>query len=78
MAVAGAHAITAGVAAANHDDMLARGKELALELVARVDLVLLGQELHGEMDAIQLAAGHGQVARLLGSAGEHHSVKIFL
>ena len=58
--------------------MLARGKELALELVARVDLVLLGQELHGEVDAIEVAAGHRQVARLLGTAGQQHGIKIFV
>jgi hypothetical protein len=78
VAVAGAHAIAAGVAAADHDDMLAIGTQLALDLVARVDLVLLGQEFHREVDAVQVAAGHGQVARLLGAAGQQHGVKIFL
>ena len=37
--------------------------QLALDLVARVHAVLLGQELHREVDAIEVAAGHGQVAR---------------
>ena len=36
--------------------------------------VLLRQEVHGEMDALELAARDRQVARLLGAAGEHHRV----
>ena len=36
--------------------------------------VLLRQELHGEMDAVELAARDRQVARLLGAAGEHDRV----
>jgi hypothetical protein len=36
--------------------------------------VLLRQEIHGEVNALELAAGHRQVARLFGAAGEHHGV----
>ena len=36
--------------------------------------VLLRQELHGEVDAVELAAGDRQVARLLGAAGQRHGV----
>ena len=36
--------------------------------------VLLRQELHGEMDAVEFAAGNRQVARLLGAAGEHDRI----
>ena len=36
--------------------------------------VLLRQELHGEMDALELAARDRQVAPFLGAAGEHHRV----
>ena len=45
------------------------------DLVAGVDLVLLRQELHREMHARQIAAGHRQVARLLGAAGQHDRVE---
>ena len=36
--------------------------------------VLLRQEVHGEMDAAQIAAGHREIARLLGAAGQQHGV----
>ena len=44
-------------------------------LVAGVALVLLRQEIHGEMDAVELAARHFEVARRLGAAGHHHRVE---
>ena len=56
--------VGARVAAADHDHVLAVGTKLALDLVTRVDLVLLRQELHREVDAAELAAGHRKVARL--------------
>ena len=72
----GADAVGAGIAAADHDDLLALGEnrlDVALRLVAHPP-VLLRQEIHGEMDALELAAGHRQVARLLGAAREHDGV----
>ena len=36
--------------------------------------VLLRQEIHREMDAVELAARNRQVARLFGAAGERHRV----
>ena len=36
--------------------------------------ILLGQKLHREMDAIEIAAGHRQVTRLLGAAGQHDGI----
>ncbi len=74
----GAHAVGAGVAAADHDDVLAIGAQLALELAAGVHLVLLRQELHREMDAVEVAARHRQVARLLGATGQQHGVEVLL
>ena len=68
MAVAGADAVRTGVAAADHDDMLAGCGQLVLDLVAGIDLVLLRQEFHREMDAVELAPGDRQVARMLGAA----------
>ena len=69
LAVRRADAVGAGVAAADHDDVLARRQDLVRHRVAGDDLVLLRQELHREVDAGELAAGHRQVARLLGAAG---------
>ncbi|OIQ88657.1 hypothetical protein GALL_294800 [mine drainage metagenome] len=76
MAVAGAHAVGAGVAAADDDDVLAGGHDLALELVAGVDLVLLRQELHGEVDAVEFAPRNRQVARMFGAAGQQHRIEL--
>ena len=76
MAVAGADAVRAGVATTDHDDVLARSRQLAFDLVTGIDLVLLWQKLHREMHTIEVAAGHRQVARLLGPAGQNHGVKV--
>ncbi len=41
------------------------------------DLGVAGQEVHGEMHAVQLASRDRQVARLLGPARQHHRVEGF-
>ena len=65
LAVRRAEAVGAGVAAAEDDDALARRRGSGpATRVARDDLVLLRQEVHREVDALELAAGHRQVARL--------------
>ena len=51
-------------------------QDLVGHAVARDDLVLLRQELHREMDAVELAARHRQVARLLRAAREHDRVEL--
>jgi len=61
----------ARIAAAGADGMLAGGKDLLLHRVAGHDLVLLRQELHREMHAIQFAAWHREVARLLCATRQH-------
>ena len=76
VAVAGAHAVAAGVAAADDDDVLALGVDGVLQLVAGVGAVLLRQQLHGEVHAVQLAPRYRQVARLLGAAGQQHGVEV--
>ena len=48
----------------------------ALLRVAFVAAILLGQELHGEVNALELAAGDGQVARMLGAAAEQDGVEV--
>ena len=76
LAVGGADAVRAGVAAADHHHVLA-AREDRLDVVERLvgdAAVLLRQEIHGEMDAVELAAGDRQVARLLGAAGERDGV----
>ena len=78
MAIAGAHAVRARITTTDHDDVLAVSPQLAFELVARIDLVLLGQELHGEMHARQFTPRHGQIARLLGATRQQHGIKVFL
>ena len=37
--------------------------------------VLLRQEIHREMDPVEIAAGDGQVARLLRPARQHHRIE---
>ena len=83
LAMAGAEAVGAGVAAADDDDALAGGEdEPAAHVagvvfgVALVAAILLGQELHGEVNALELAAGNGQVARMLGAAAEQDGVVV--
>ncbi len=68
LAVGCAHAITARIAATNHDDAFAVCANLVFEFIARVDFVLLRQELHGEMHTSQIAARHRQVAALFRAA----------
>src|SRR5690606_39246434 len=74
--VAGPDAVGPGVAATDHDDVLAGGQDLPPDLVARDDLVLLRKELRREVDAAQFAAGDRQVARQLGTAGQRHRVEL--
>ena len=72
----GADAVRAGVAAADHDDMLALGenrRRAADGLVADA-AVLLRQEVHREMNAGEIAAGDRQVARGFRAAGQRQRV----
>ena len=73
-----ADAVGAGVAAADDDDVLAAGQD-RFDVVGRLAAdapVLLRQKFHGEMDALEIAAGHRQIARLFGAAGQHNGVVI--
>ena len=74
----GAQAIGAGVAAADDDDVLVAGRdELAVvDRVAGHAPVLHGQELHGEVDALELAAFDRQVARLGRAAAQADRVEL--
>ena len=57
--------------------MLAIGADLAFVLAFAGGLILLGQEFHRKVHALEVTAGHGQVTRLLGTAGQQHGVKLF-
>jgi hypothetical protein len=76
LAVRGAEAVRASVAAAEDHHALAGREDLAGDGVARHDLVLLGQEVHREVDPGELAARHAQVARLGRAAREHDRVEL--
>src|SRR6266705_2505689 len=76
VAVRGSDAVRARVASADHDDMFVGRPEVLHALVSRDAPVLQRQELHREIHAVELAPGQRQVARLLGSAGEHDCVEV--
>src|SRR5258708_1466159 len=71
-----ADAVAARIAAADHDHMLARGHDLARDLVARDFLVLQRQEVHREVDAVQVAPRNREVARLFRSSGQCDRVEL--
>ncbi|GAA3068218.1 hypothetical protein GCM10020000_60740 [Streptomyces olivoverticillatus] len=70
----GAHTVGAGVAAADDDDVLALGGDRGDRQVALLHLVGHGQVLHGEVDALELTAGHRQVAGGGGAGGDDDGV----
>jgi hypothetical protein len=74
----GADAVGAGVAAADDHDVLAFGGDEAAVLCAAVEQAagVVGQEIHGEMDALEVAAFDGQIARLGGAGAEDDGVEL--
>ena len=78
LAVGGAQAVGAGVAAADDDDPLARGGDdlILRNLVAFAAAVLLGEVFDGEMDASELAPRHRQVAGGSGAAAQHDGLEV--
>src|SRR5829696_4153390 len=79
-AVGVAEAVGARVAAAQDDDVLARGGDLDLRVgrEAGDPPVLLHQIVHGEMDTAKLAAWHVEVASLQGADSEDDGVELAL
>ena len=75
LAVHGAEAIRAGVAAADDHDVLAGGVD-PRQFVAFAVAVLLRQVIHREVHALELASGHVQIARLAGAAGEQDRIEV--
>src|SRR5579862_5504015 len=76
LAVRCAEAVGACVATAEDDDALARRAELRVHAITGVHLVLLRQELHREVDALQVAARHREITRLRRAAGEDDRVEL--
>mmetsp|Transcript_96794 Transcript_96794/g.276534 ORF Transcript_96794/g.276534 Transcript_96794/m.276534 type:complete len:331 (-) Transcript_96794:510-1502(-) len=84
VAHARANAVRARVAAANHNHVLALGRDERLVPAARDGAVLgheqallvFGQELHGEVHALELAPVHREVARDGGAEREHERVGV--
>src|ERR1019366_4338935 len=74
--VAGAQTIGAGIAAADDDDALAGGHNLLGHGIALAHTVLLWQVLHGEVDALQLASGEVEIARVFGAARQQDGVEL--
>ena len=66
-----ANAVGTRVTAAQHDDVLALGRDLLSHSVPRLHAVGLRQKLHGVMDAERVASGNGEIARL-GCPGRDH------
>jgi hypothetical protein len=72
----GADAIRAGVAAADDDDILAgRINETTVLVAVEHRLGVSSEEIHREVDALELTAFNRQVARLGGASGEHDGVE---
>ncbi len=78
LAVDGPQAVGAGVAAADDDHALAlcRDEVLVRDVVAGAPLVLERQELHREVDALQVAPGDVEVAGPGGAAAEADGVEL--
>src|SRR5688572_31215154 len=74
----GTDAICSGVSAAYDDDMFVFGRNIFTVSMIGIEQALgIGMEkIHGEMDAVELAAGYGQVARFCRAATEHNGIKL--
>ena len=64
LAVSGSQAIRAGVAAADDHYALSRRQNLARNDVTLAHAILLRQVIHREMNALEIASGDGEIARL--------------
>ena len=78
LAMHGAEAVGAGVAAADDDHALAGGENVFARRqdIAFAAAVLLRQKFHGEVNALQFASGDAQVARAFGAAAEQERVEV--
>src|SRR5262245_10061605 len=76
LTIGGSEAVRTGIAAAEDDDTPALGSDLIRYLVASHHLVLLGQEVHGEVNALELAAGNGEITRPGGTTGQGDGIEL--
>ena len=68
LAERGADAVSAGVTAADDDDVLVLGgDEIAIPFLFQEAARIAGQEVHGQVDAFEVAALDGEVARTGGA-----------
>ena len=75
MSERGPDAVIAGIASPDYDHIPILGREPRLvDVVAHLLLLPRLQELHGEVDAVQLPAGDGQVSRPGGARAQHCGV----
>ena len=76
LAEGGADAVRSGIAAADHHHMFTgRQDRRAHDRRFTADSpVLLRQIIHREMNALELASGHRQVAGMFRAAREHHRI----
>ena len=72
----GAQAIRSGIAPADDHHAFARGQDLPLHNIAGAAAVLLGQILHGEVNSLQLAPRHGEVAGTFRAARQQQGVEL--
>lgn len=73
----GADTIAPGIAAADDDNMaLFCADRLCSNGFAAIAVILLGEEIHGEMDAVEIASGDWQIAGLFASAAQQDRVEI--
>ena len=76
LAVAGPEAIGRGIAAAHDDHVLARGQDrLARRVVPETAAILLGEERHRHLDALELAAGDVELAWAAGACRQQEGVR---
>ena len=75
MAQGGAHAIGAGVAAADDDHVFAVSGDVIAAGLVEHGLGVGGEEIHGKVDAFQIAAGNRQIAGFGGSGADHGGIE---
>jgi hypothetical protein len=74
------NAVVTSVTTTDDDNVLALGGDVGIVGQLRVEqrLGVLVQELHGEVDALEVAVGNGKVARNGGTSGDDHRVVVRL
>jgi hypothetical protein len=74
------NAVVTSVTTTNDDDVLALGRDVRLvgKLGVEQRLRVLVQELHGEVDTLEVAIGDRKIARHGGASRDDHGVVVFL